>query len=374
MLHITQSEKDAILNLFQDCDFNESELLNEDNYYQKIVAKLNNKVKNFDYFNGVSKCVFLFEQYPDIVVKIPFNGGVDYRSYSSSADGSNDYDYYDDSSEYSCADLSIVNCKGMRRNWDYCEVEEVLFNRAYKAGVNDYFAQTAYIGEINGYPIYIQERAEIYSDSEVKYSYKLIKELIEEIKQDLGDSDRLFGRLPDEWVCDFYVIYGKDLLVKFLNFVEEQEISDLHSDNVGFIDDKPVLTDYSSFWSQKGSRNMKIKRDFLIADMYDKHDELVNPIYFEGKYDTFYGRWVNVDTVAISEQEIKEGNIQWFLNDIYLKEYTAIPASLRDIEDTLYKVIEEISDEYIKDSYTFKNPRILTVEVEINLVSATLNQ
>lgn len=249
MLHITQSEKDAILNLFQDCDFNESELLNEDNYYQKIVAKLNNKVKNFDYSNGVSKCVFLFEQYPDIVVKIPFNGGVDYRSYSSSADSSNDYDYYDDSSEYSCADLSIVNCKGMRRNWDYCEVEEVLFNRAYKAGVNDYFAQTAYIGEINGYPLYIQERAEIYSDSESKYSYKLIKELIEEIKQDLGDPDRLFGRLPDEWICHFYVIYGKNLLKKFLDFVEEEEISDLHSDNVGFIDDKPVLTDYSSFWS-----------------------------------------------------------------------------------------------------------------------------
>lgn len=119
---------------------------------------------------------------------------------------------------------------------------------------------------------------------------------------------------------------------------------------------------------------MKIKRDFLIADMYDKYDELVNTIYFEGKYDTFYGRWINVDPVVISEQEIKEGNIQWLLNDIYLKEYTAIPASLRDIEDTLAEVIEQISDEYIKDSYSFKNPRILTVEVEINLVSATLNQ
>ena len=119
---------------------------------------------------------------------------------------------------------------------------------------------------------------------------------------------------------------------------------------------------------------MLIKRDFLIADMYDKYDELINPIYFEGKYDTFYGRWVNVDPVVISEQEIKEGNIQWFLNDIYLKEYTAIPASLIDIEDTLDEVIEQISDEYIKDSYTFKNPRVLTVEIEINSVSATLNQ
>ena len=137
----------------------------------------------------------------------------------------------------------------MRRNWDYCEVEEILFNRAYKAGVSDYFAQTVCIGEINGYPLYIQERAEIYSDSESKYSYKLIQELIKEIKQDLDDTDRLFGRLPDEWVCNFYVIYGKNLLKKFLDFVEEEEISDLHSDNVGFIDDKPVLTDYSSFWS-----------------------------------------------------------------------------------------------------------------------------
>ena len=119
---------------------------------------------------------------------------------------------------------------------------------------------------------------------------------------------------------------------------------------------------------------MKIKRDFLIADMCNKHDELVNTIYFEGKYDTFFGRWINVDPVVISEQEIKEGNIQWFLNDIYLKEYTAIHASLIDIEDTIDEVIEEISDEYIKDSYTFKNPRVLTVEIEITSVSATLNQ
>ena len=62
MLHITQSEKDAILNLFQDCDFNESELLNEDNYYQKIVAKLNNKIKNFDLKMDLFLFLFLEKQ------------------------------------------------------------------------------------------------------------------------------------------------------------------------------------------------------------------------------------------------------------------------------------------------------------------------
>lgn len=252
--NVTKDIKNHILYLFRNCDLNESELLNRDNFYEKIIEKLDDKHSIVDYFHGVSKCVFFLKEYPDLVVKIPFNGGLDPASYSYKNSPYVSYDdfYWSESPIFCCADNAIVNCKGLKRNWDYCEVEEILFKRSCCAGVNDYFAQTICIGEINDYPIYIQEKATILSDSDIdfKYPYKVVKETKEQIKNIINEDIKdTIDRLPMEWIYDFYTKYGKELLIKLMSFIAEEEISDLHCDNVGFINDRPVLTDYSSFWS-----------------------------------------------------------------------------------------------------------------------------
>ena len=51
---------------------------------------------------------------------------------------------------------------------------------------------------------------------------------------------------PD-WLLDFYFTYGEDEYIRFMNFIGEMNIGDLYEQNLGYINNKPVLVDYSDF-------------------------------------------------------------------------------------------------------------------------------
>ena len=52
-----------------------------------------------------------------------------------------------------------------------------------------------------------------------------------------------------EWLCDFEEYYGEQKLYALMRFLQEFHIGDLHYDNFGYINDRPVITDYSDFQS-----------------------------------------------------------------------------------------------------------------------------
>ena len=188
-----------------------------------------------DYAHGASKLV-IFLKNANFVVKIPFTGYmIDDGEYSDYCD--NYYDFEgaeeDDSGEY----------------WDYCRTEEVMYQRAVAAGVEKYLLETKKIGEINGYPIYVQEKCVSFCKSSVKTPTN--KEKVAS-RNNLEDNN-IYAEVLSSVFC-FYcyldIINGEDTYEsfgRFNNFAEEY-LSDIHNGNIGFnICGKPVILDYSGF-------------------------------------------------------------------------------------------------------------------------------
>ena len=187
-----------------------------------------------DYAHGASKLA-IFLKDANFVVKIPFTGYMIDCEYSDCCD--NYYDFEgaeeDDSGEY----------------WDYCRTEEVMYQRAVAAGVEKYLLETKKIGEINGYPVYIQEKCVSFFGSSVNVPTN--KEKIAS-RNNLEDNN-IYAEVLSSVFC-FYcyldIINGEDTYEsfgRFNNFAEEY-LSDIHNGNIGFnICGKPVILDYSGF-------------------------------------------------------------------------------------------------------------------------------
>ena len=60
--------------------------------------------------------------------------------------------------------------------------------------------------------------------------------------------DFYWRRLSDRWLAAALKKYGKEKVDKFVDFINEFDVNDLHSANVGFRNNgDPVLIDYSGW-------------------------------------------------------------------------------------------------------------------------------
>ena len=217
------------------------------------------------YFVGATKAVFDNPE-RDYVIKIPFNGGEqEHSSEYSDEDGEICYgsEYRFEKFEYADHD------SGIGSSWDYCEQEEIIYNRAVALGIGDMFAGTVKIADVHNYPIYASERAESYS--QVDYgstsSSETVRHIFSAINQHDAEESELYQigeqfmeeceeteefSSPDRMNLEFlgYMInyYGKGKVRTLCEFLFENRLNDFHSSNVGFIGDRPVLIDYSGFF------------------------------------------------------------------------------------------------------------------------------
>ena len=124
-----------------------------------------------------------------------------------------------------------------------------VYQKALAAGVEKYLLETKKIGEINGYPIYVQEKCVSFCNSSVKAPAN--REIIKS-KNNLEDNN-IYAKVLSSIFC-FYcyldIINGEDTYEsfgRFNNFAEEY-LSDIHNGNIGFsVCGKPVILDYSGF-------------------------------------------------------------------------------------------------------------------------------
>lgn len=184
------------------------------------------------YATGASRLV-LFPTNKDYVIKIP------YRGFFCHTD--NDVKKSPFTAAYASVDPDLVG-------WDYCDAEEMLFRLAENNGVGEYFAETIKIGEVRGYPIYAQPRAKMISLSNIREreDYSSIEQISSQITEEYSD---ILGEdfLPEYWMKEFIAAFSDDELEGLLNFIEETGISDLHEENVGFINGKPIIFDYVGY-------------------------------------------------------------------------------------------------------------------------------
>lgn len=212
-----------IMDLFSECVF-DGELYSEV-VDEKIFAHLPDDFK-YDWNEGASKLV-ITPYNADYVIKIPYNGQY-YRSTKQfeqflSANSSDDY------------------------FWDYCLTETLVWRLAKIENVHKAFAKERIIGMINGHPIYIQQRAEVFTDSDEYYSDDEVKK--EKTKKYCEKKGLItFYEEALGWQADALEYYGPKQFDKIMSFIERNSIGDFHNSNLGYIGRKPVFIDFSDFF------------------------------------------------------------------------------------------------------------------------------
>lgn len=231
---IKMSIDDKINNLYVPDEFGQTED-GPDGDTEKFIDTLWETFRCDDILTGASKCVVLLHN-QNFVLKIPFEGQQIWkqvRDYSAEEYNYNDFDFV----------FYPFNCARTKDHWDYCNDEVEIFKKAEAAGVGSFFARTDFYGySKDNYPIYVQERCEVFNNVDVDDKYK---NLSKEIKT---SASKVSSELPKEWIALAIEYFGQELTDKFLAFVEDEHIDDLHDSNFGFIGDRPVLIDYSGYF------------------------------------------------------------------------------------------------------------------------------
>lgn len=230
-------DNDKILELFKYCDF---DYLNCDTVDEDV---LNYLPKDFDYTwsVGASK-IAIIPNKEDYVIKLPLKGK-----------------YYGEEEEEDFENFDRFYVPGLPESheYDHCARELELYSKAKKEHVSSILLKNTYIGEVGGEPVYIQKKAvtfcnyykkEIDDDEKLKSVHT--KEEAESMKRSYKKSNvwiRNTGNRFNVWLIDVHKYYGEKQFIKILQFIDNY-IDDLHSGNIGYIGDRPVIIDYASFY------------------------------------------------------------------------------------------------------------------------------
>lgn len=176
---------------------------------------------------GASKVVAIYRGVP-YVVKIPAIG------------------HYEEDEDDESFDKFVRFTGGNGDNaFDYCAAEANIYKEAVEAGFERYFAKTSFWKNTEGgYPLYIQERVNTGAWNyieEPSAASKTIAESYERFCYKIRDTD---------WVASFIDFFGEIEFLRFSNFLEEHELNDFHSGNLGYRlrTGEPVVFDYSGFY------------------------------------------------------------------------------------------------------------------------------
>lgn len=240
------------------CNFNE---LTEDNFYEQIIVPLKDNMcfNSWDSAQGVTKGVLIFNEL-DYVVKIPFRGEGRLIEEHWEGECGTWYSYNTRHCDYSKTPAHWTHideedtfeefCGAEEpEGWNYCQVEKEIAEKAKNSTITNCFAKTSFLGYANGYPIYIQEHCTIYCDEQssryeetyrhrTKNDYDSLKEVRERVD---------FWNIDDNWLLDFLIYWGEEMLKNLAEFIFKENIQDLHCGNIGYRKGVPVLVDYSSF-------------------------------------------------------------------------------------------------------------------------------
>lgn len=188
-----------------------SSVILEDFYYHND-EELSLEIDCDDWASGASKMVFFYDEFPDLVIKIPLHG-----------------DYHDD---YYCY------AQFAEHEWDYCESESAIYNFAVDAGLETFFAETEYVGTVGDIPIYCSARC---STRIGRYNFK-----------DNNSEDKA-SALSDGTIGSWYLAVmidqqGEEKVRNLLDFIDRYELDDFHPGNIGVNSEGTmVLIDYSGY-------------------------------------------------------------------------------------------------------------------------------
>lgn len=224
-----------ILDILQKCDF---EHLTETNYEYQIIDNIPENI-DINYRSGVTKVAIFFPN-TDFVIKIPF-GGVE----EEEEEYDEEYDEYYGTGDYTFAPFQFAD--DLETGDDYCKVETIRYGHALdfddgKGEIAQLFARTSFIGYVHEYPIYAQPICESYSHRASKgNSQEIITSVVKTCRE------KKYNCFNPDWLADVVKCYGEQVFNDLCSFIKDEGITDLHSDNIGYYKNKPILFDYAGF-------------------------------------------------------------------------------------------------------------------------------
>ena len=121
-----------------------------------------------------------------------------------------------------------------------CEEEFRRSQKIEQAGFGDLIAKISSLGKIKGTNFYLQEKAITLYDGGSFYNK-------EDSRPDVSQLYDFLDFYPNfYWLIDLVDYCGYERAKKFLLFLQENGMmQDLHDNNIGYIDNRPVLIDYA---------------------------------------------------------------------------------------------------------------------------------
>lgn len=220
-------EVDEIIKALEHCNFDE---LSEYTFRDNILETFREQYKHSWYYEtGASKLVIIPDA-QNFVIKIPFEG------YHPEAE------WDDEECEYYECDFEHFYGADTDNEWDYCEVEATRYELSKTYGVEECFAKCQKVAEIDGYPIYMQEKAEMYNCLDTSKHTEEDKKSVSKIC-----SENCYNCFNADWLSDVFNYFGEKIFYVFMQFLSDFNVNDLHSGNIGYINGRPVLIDYSGW-------------------------------------------------------------------------------------------------------------------------------
>ena len=217
-----------------------AEISEDDCYSYNDVLSIDGHACKFSH--GCTKGVFIFDDL-DVVVKFPYSGSLEYKSGYSWDD--------DNGSHYSSSEEVFTRFESAgeeSEDWNYCEREAALYQKAKTAGLEEFFCPSEKLYEVNGYPVYIQKKAtSIGGSSNAKVPVtEEDNALYRKIEEYMDTRDSM--KMSYNFIFNLVKSYSFEKFKEFYSFCKEEGINDLHSDNYGYCGEKPVLVDYSGYY------------------------------------------------------------------------------------------------------------------------------
>jgi hypothetical protein len=182
---------------------------------------------------GASKAVLFLDGEDDYVIKIPFYG-------YGTRDEDEDYVTW-----FNGASLCGVDTEP---EWNYCELESVVYDLALETGVEEFFASTEFLCHVNDIPVYVSEKMDNITDG-YDYSNETEEEeawrrAVDFVKEHKGAS---FSTTQIEALIRGY---GEEKVERLVDFISNLGVSDFHNGNWGYDKDSRIrLLDYSGYSS-----------------------------------------------------------------------------------------------------------------------------
>lgn len=197
--------------------------------FRQATAELTGLYPEISIAYGCTKGVFMVED-ADFVIKVPFTR-------------SGEFYFHNSGSSF--------------REWDYCAREVEVWEAAEAAGVGHLLAKTWEVGEIQGHPIYAQERVENIHKSIWTLEYDLLDPVEDKLYDQamrLADANTTRrARMDFDMIVVLIAQYGYIATRRFLNLTVREHITgDWHQGNYGTnpANDKVCFCDYTGFFDR----------------------------------------------------------------------------------------------------------------------------